>query len=53
MLRDVAADVKKYYYDPKLHGIDWDAKLRQAQEKIDKADSMTVRYPKLPRSSTA
>jgi C-terminal processing protease CtpA/Prc len=40
MLRDVAADVKKYYYDPKLHGIDWDAKLRQAQEKIDKADSM-------------
>ncbi len=40
MLRDVAADVKKYYYDPKLHGVDWDARVRQAQENIDKADSM-------------
>ncbi len=40
MLRDVAADVKKYYYDPKLHGVDWDAKVRQARENIDKADSM-------------
>jgi carboxyl-terminal processing protease len=40
MLRDVAADVKKYYYDPKLHGVDWDARVRLAQENIDKADSM-------------
>ena len=40
MLREAAADVKKYYYDPKLHGVDWDAKVRQAQENIDKADSM-------------
>jgi len=40
MLRNAAADVKKYYYDPKLHGIDWDAKVREAQTNIDKADSM-------------
>lgn len=40
MLRDVAADVAKYYYDPKLHGVDWDAKVREARENIDKADSM-------------
>jgi C-terminal processing protease CtpA/Prc len=40
MLRDVAADVKNYYYDPKLHGIDWDSKLRQAEQNIDNAESM-------------
>lgn len=40
MLRNVAGDVKKYYYDPKLRGLDWDAKVRQAQENIEKADSM-------------
>jgi carboxyl-terminal processing protease len=40
MLRDAAEDVKKYYYDPKLHGADWDGKVRQTHESIDKADSM-------------
>ena len=40
MLRDAAADVKRYYYDAKLHGVDWDAKVRQAQDNIDHADSM-------------
>jgi carboxyl-terminal processing protease len=40
MLGDVAADITKYYYDPKLHGVDWDAKVRQTRENIDKADSM-------------
>lgn len=40
MLKDVANDVKQNYYDPKLHGVDWDAKVREAKEKIDKADSL-------------
>ena len=40
MLRDVAVDITKYYYDLKLHGVDWNAKVRQARENIDKADSM-------------
>jgi carboxyl-terminal processing protease len=39
MLRNVAADVQKNYYDPKLHGLDWDAKVRQTKENINKADS--------------
>jgi hypothetical protein len=40
MLRSVAADVQKNYYDPKLHGLDWDAKVQQAKENIAKADTM-------------
>jgi carboxyl-terminal processing protease len=38
---DRAADeVKKHYYDPKLHGVDWDAKIREAKENIGKSDSL-------------
>src|ERR1039458_7734764 len=40
MLSDVSNDVKTNYYDPQLHGLDWDAKVRDAKEKIDKADSL-------------
>jgi C-terminal processing protease CtpA/Prc len=40
MLQTVASDVRKYYYDPKLHGLDWDMKVREAKEKIAKATSM-------------
>lgn len=40
MLRDVADDVKKHYYDPQLHGIDWDRKIQEAKDKIDKLDSL-------------
>jgi carboxyl-terminal processing protease len=42
MLRDTAADIQKHYYDPKLHGVDWDARVRQAKENIDKADTMDI-----------
>jgi C-terminal processing protease CtpA/Prc len=40
MLRDAAADVQKHYYDTKLHNVDWDAGVRQAEKNIDAADSM-------------
>ena len=40
MLAEIAADIRKHYYDPKFHGLDWDAKVREATEKIDKAESM-------------
>jgi C-terminal processing protease CtpA/Prc len=39
ILGDVTDDVRKYYYDPKLHGLDWDAKVQQAKEHISKVDS--------------
>ena len=40
MLKDVASDVKMNYYDPLLHGVDWDAKVKEAKEKIDKESSL-------------
>ncbi len=41
MLQTVAADVQKYYYDPKLHGLDWDAEVKNAKEKIAQAKTGT------------
>lgn len=40
MLRDVAGDVQKHYYDANLHGVDWDASVRAAKRNIDKAETM-------------
>jgi C-terminal processing protease CtpA/Prc len=40
MLHDVADDVRQNYYDRNFHGVDWDAKVREAKEKIDKADTL-------------
>jgi carboxyl-terminal processing protease len=37
MLRQIASDVKKHYYDPTLHGIDWDRSVQEAKTGIDKA----------------
>ena len=42
MLRDTATDIQKHYYDPKLHGLDWDARVSEARENIDKAETMDM-----------
>jgi carboxyl-terminal processing protease len=34
MLRDARDLVRKHYYDPQLHGLDWDARFKQADEKL-------------------
>jgi len=39
LLRDIARDVRNHYYDPKFHGLDWDAKVRETQQRIDHASS--------------
>jgi C-terminal processing protease CtpA/Prc len=39
VLGGVASDIRKEYYDPKFHGIDWDAKVAEAKAGIAKADS--------------
>jgi carboxyl-terminal processing protease len=40
MLREIAADVKKHYYDPTLHGLDWDRNVREAKTMIDQANDL-------------
>lgn len=40
MLQNVASDVRKYYYDPRLHGVDWDAKVNEAKDKIANSTSL-------------
>jgi len=44
ILGDVANDVARHYYDPKLHGVDWDAQLRDAKKKIGNATSRNLAF---------
>lgn len=39
MLRNVAEDVAKNFYDPKLKGLDWKSLVDEARERIDRAKS--------------
>jgi carboxyl-terminal processing protease len=40
MMRDAYNDVKKYYYDPKLQGLDWEARYQQYTAMIGKAHNL-------------
>lgn len=42
MLDEVSRDIQKHYYDPKFHGVDWDATVRATQEKIKTAPSLNM-----------
>ncbi len=53
MLDNVASDVKKHYYDPKFHGLDWDARVREAKEKIDKSTSQNAALSHIAGALTA
>lgn len=39
VLDGVASDIRKEYYDPKFHGVDWNAKVAEAKAGIAKANS--------------
>jgi C-terminal processing protease CtpA/Prc len=40
MLREAHDEVKKNYYDPTFHGMDWDAKYRESTERMKQANSL-------------
>jgi carboxyl-terminal processing protease len=42
MLQITANDVKKHYYDPKFHGVDFDAKIAQAKQQIQASTSFNM-----------
>ena len=42
MLKAISNDVKKHYYDPKMHGVDFDARVAEAKAKIEKATSFNM-----------
>jgi C-terminal processing protease CtpA/Prc len=42
MLLAVTSDVRQSYYDPNLQGMDWDARVRKAKEKIANAPTVEV-----------
>ncbi len=41
ILSAVSADVAKYYFDPNLNGVDWNAKVAQTRDQIDKSKSVS------------
>jgi carboxyl-terminal processing protease len=40
MLKDVSNDVNKNYFDPTLHGLDWNSLVQKARTNIDNAHDM-------------
>jgi carboxyl-terminal processing protease len=42
ILHLVAGDVQKHYYDPKFHGLDWDATIAKAKTEINNETSMNM-----------
>src|SRR5580698_7972494 len=40
MLKEISSDIKKHYYDPTFHGVNWDAKIEDAKQRINAADTM-------------
>jgi len=41
MLSTIYEDIRKEYYDPKFHGLDWNAKFAEAKQNIAKANTKT------------
>jgi len=41
ILHTIADDVRKNYYDPKMHGFDFEGRLRDADEKLKQATTLS------------
>lgn len=42
ILQVVSAEIKKHYYDPKFHGINWDLAVADARQKIERESSFNM-----------
>jgi len=42
MLQTIANDVKKHYYDPKFHGVDFDGKVAEEKKQIETSKSFNM-----------
>jgi carboxyl-terminal processing protease len=42
MLHETYDTVKKHYYDPKFHGLDWDARFKEYNDKLKTASSLNA-----------
>lgn len=42
MLQTIAGDVNKHYYDPQIHGVDWNARVAEYRRKLDTSNSMNM-----------
>jgi carboxyl-terminal processing protease len=42
MLADIENDVRKHYYDPQLHGLNWDAEVQATKQKIKDSPSLNL-----------
>lgn len=47
MLANVDSDVRHNYYDPKLHGLDWDAMVGQAKVNIQNAPDIEAAFAQI------
>lgn len=42
MLSQVSTDIAKHYYDPKLHGVDWQARIDVARQQVKQEKSFNM-----------
>ena len=42
MLQNISNDVRKHYYDPKFHGVDFEARVAEAKQQIEKSTSFNM-----------
>lgn len=44
MWQTVASDIRKNYYDPTFHGVNWEAKTQETKLEISKAATMDMAF---------
>jgi len=47
MLQAIATDIRKHYYDPALHGLDWEARVADAKKNIENSSSYDIALAKI------